>query len=223
MFTGIIQAVGSIEQISGNDTDKTLTINASGLDLTNTEIGDSIAIDGVCLTVTAVKDRLFSADVSHETLTCTTLKRLEKGSLVNLEKAMTPATPFGGHIVTGHVDAVGNLLDKSEDGACYRYVFDMPEQIAKYLATKGSVTINGVSLTLNGVNDATAENRANFHVLLIPHTENVTNLGKLTVGDDVNLEVDLIARYVERMLTANVPEKGIKTGLALDDIRRFGL
>jgi riboflavin synthase len=182
MFTGIVQAVGRIVR------QNPLQIDAGPLDLSGVAIGDSICVQGVCLTVTAIRGRGFTADVSEETLRVTT--GLDRPGAVNLEKSLAVGDTLGGHLVTGHVDGVGEVT--SRDGSVFR--FRMPEALAKYVAIKGSVCVDGVSLTVNRVV------RDEFEVNLIPHTLKVTTLARLEPGAKVNLEVDLIARYVERML-----------------------
>ena len=195
MFTGIIQAIGRIEKLTPKGGDVELTIHVADLDLTTTVLGDSIAVNGVCLTAVALNSTSFTADVSVETINCTTLKTLKVGTAVNLEKALTLQTPLGGHLVSGHVDGVGTLSQRYADARSERYVFTAPSSIAKYIATKGAITINGISLTVNAVDGDS------FSVNIVPHTQSKTTLGDLTHGDEVNLEVDLIARYVERLVT----------------------
>ena len=198
MFTGIIQALGRVAALDGNALGARLRIDAGGLDMGDVALGDSIAVDGCCLTVVAFDANGFAADVSRETFDCTA--GFAAGAGVNLEKALRAGDRLGGHLVTGHVDGVGDIVSITPDGDSRRYEFRMPLELAKYVARKGSVTVNGVSLTVN----ATGPDR--FHVNLIPHTLTVTNLGTLRAGDRVNLEVDLIARYVERMLTGDPQE-----------------
>lgn len=192
MFTGIVQAVGSIARSQARGQDVRLTIAAGGLDLADVRLGDSIAVNGVCLTVIEKQTASFDVDVSVETLRCTT--GFVSGGEVNLEKALRLADRLGGHLVSGHVDGVGEVLRFAPTGDCYVLEIIAPDAIAKYVAAKGSITINGVSLTVNRV----AENR--FDVNLIPHTLEVTTLKHLKPGSRVNLEVDLLARYAERLL-----------------------
>lgn len=182
MFTGIVQAVGRILR-----TDP-LEIDCAGLDLADVAVGDSVCVQGVCLTVTATRPRAFTADVSAETLRVTT--GLDLPGQVNLEKSLTLGGKLGGHLVTGHVDGVGEVAKRSGTVVAFR----APKPLAKYIASKGSICIDGVSLTVNGVDGEV------FEVNLIPHTLEVTTLSRLAPGVRVNLEVDLIARYVERML-----------------------
>lgn len=192
MFTGIIQAVGSIARSQARGQDVRLTITAGGLDLADVQLGDSIAVNGVCLTVIEKQAASFNVDVSAETLRCTI--GFASGGAVNLEKALRLADRLGGHLVSGHVDGVGEVLRFEPAGDCSVLEIIAPDDIAKYVAAKGSITINGVSLTVNHV----AENR--FDVNLIPHTLEVTTLKHLKPGSRVNLEVDLLARYAERLL-----------------------
>ena len=192
MFTGIVQAVGSIARSQARGQDVRLTIAAGGLDLADVRLGDSIAVNGVCLTVIEKQAASFDVDVSAETLRCTT--GFASDGEVNLEKALRLADRLGGHLVSGHVDGVGEVLRFAPAGDCYVLEIIAPDAIAKYVAAKGSITVNGVSLTVNRV----AENR--FDVNLIPHTLEVTTLKHLKPGSRVNLEVDLLARYAERLL-----------------------
>lgn len=194
MFTGIIQAVGQIAQRDSTGIDARLYIKTGRLDLHTVQLGDSIAVSGVCLTVVTLQNDGFWADVSGETLKRTTLGELRVGSQVNLEKALTPQTPLGGHIVSGHVDGVGDITQRSDEGRSVRFQIRTPNELARYIAQKGSICIEGVSLTVNTV--AGAE----FTVNLVPHTLAMTTLQQAQVGHRVNLEVDIIARYLERLL-----------------------
>lgn len=193
MFTGIVQSVGRVARIEARGGDTRLVIDAAGLDVSDVAIGDSIAVGGVCLTVIALDGEAFAADVSVETLSCTTLGALRVGTPVNLEKALRLADRLGGHLVSGHVDGVGRVVSITPDARSQRWMFDVPRALARYIAAKGSVCVDGVSLTVNEV-DGTR-----FGVNLIPHTVEVTTFGTRRVDDAVNIEVDLIARYVERM------------------------
>ena len=192
MFTGIIQAVGKVSASQTRAQDVRLSIAAGGLDLADVQLGDSIAVNGVCLTVIEKQAHSFAVDVSAETLRCTTGFALD--SAVNLEKALRLADRLGGHLVSGHVDGVGEVIRFAPAGDCFVLEVAAPDTIAKYVAAKGSITIDGVSLTVNHV----AGNR--FEVNLIPHTLEVTTLKRLKPGSYVNLEVDLLARYAERLL-----------------------
>jgi len=196
MFTGIIQDVGQVASREMRGVDARLVITTKNLDLTDTAIGDSICVQGVCLTVVALTPDSFTADVSHETLSLTTLGDLKAGSSVNLEPALRAGDRLGGHLVSGHVDGVAQVSATSTDGDSLRVKITVPAELARYIARKGSVTVNGVSLTVNEVEGAT------FGVNLIPHTQAVTTLGRLQPGTRVNLEVDQMARYAERLLGA---------------------
>jgi riboflavin synthase len=200
MFTGIIQAIGEIADREARDGDLRLRIRTGTLPLEGITAGDSIAVEGVCLTVTVLDADGFRADVSRETLALTTLGDKTAGAAVNLEKAVTLGQPLGGHLVSGHVDGIGRLLSRSEDARSARLAFEVPTGLARYIARKGSICVNGVSLTVNEVEGA------RFGVNLVPHTLSVTTLSRLQVGDCVNLEVDLIARYLERLGAASGPD-----------------
>jgi riboflavin synthase len=194
MFTGIIQDLGRVVSREMRGVDARLVISSKQLDLANTAIGDSISVQGVCLTVTSLTVDSFSADVSHETLSLTTLGQLEVGSAVNLEPALRAGDRLGGHLVSGHVDGIAHVASTGRDGDSLRVRVTVPDDLARYIARKGSVTLDGVSLTVNEVEGAT------FGVNLIPHTQGVTTLGKLQSGARLNLEVDQMARYVERLV-----------------------
>ena len=193
MFTGIVQAVGRIAVRETRGSDARLVIDAGALDLADVGLGDSIAVAGVCLTVVAIDGARWTADVSAETLDLTTLGALAVGDGVNLEKALRLADRLGGHLVSGHVDGVGHVVAVEDDGGSQRWTFRVPVPLARYIAAKGSICVDGVSLTVNSIApDA-------FGVTLIPHTLAVTTFGARTKGDPVNLEVDLVARYLERL------------------------
>ncbi len=196
MFTGIIAAIGRIAAIESSGADRRVRIDAGALDLSDVATGDSIAVGGCCLTALDIAEGQFSADVSVETLRLTTLGDAAVGDKLNLEKALRLADRLGGHLVSGHIDATGKVVAISDDARSQRWTFEVPQRIAKYIAKKGSVCIDGVSLTVNEV-DGTR-----FGVNLIPHTQTVTTFGERCVGDAVNVEVDLIARYAERLATA---------------------
>ena len=196
MFSGIIADVGQIKSTQNRDGGLRLTINTYALGLDDVQLGDSIAVNGVCLTVIAIDGKAFSVDVSCETLACTVGLEAQHAP-VNLEKALRLSDRLGGHLVSGHVDGVGEVVTFDDLGESWKLVIRAPQNLAKFIAIKGSITINGVSLTINQVN--TCE----FALNLIPHTLQMTTLKNLTVGSRVNLEVDLIARYVERMMSAD--------------------
>jgi riboflavin synthase len=200
MFSGIIAEVGSIKQATDRDGGLRLVIATSALDLSDVQTGDSIAVNGVCLTVIAHSVDSFTVDVSRETLDCTDGLDVP-GAPVNLEKALRLADRLGGNLVSGHVDGVGVVITFTDLGESWKLEVRAPQALAKYIAGKGSITINGVSLTINQVADI-AGTGCQFSVNLIPHTLVMTNLKNLRAGSRVNLEIDLIARYVERMMQA---------------------
>ena len=196
MFTGIVQDVGRIAALKARGGDLRVTVEVDRLSLARTRPGDSIAVAGVCLTVLDLTGRTFAADVSNETRSLTTFGDFVVGARVNLEPALRAGDALGGHLVSGHVDGLGTVLDLGGDARSMRVRFRAPNALARYLARKGSVTIDGVSLTVNDVEGEV------FGVNLIPHTWTVTTLGELTPGRRVNLEIDQVARYVERLLGA---------------------
>jgi riboflavin synthase len=197
MFTGIIQSKGSIKEIFSSSDGARLKINTNALDLSDTNVGDSIAVDGVCLTVTELTESSFTADVSNETLTCTTFSALKQGKNVNLERSLRVNQGIDGHLVSGHVDGIGAVNSIEKDGDSVRIKIEVQGDIIKYIAKKGSICINGVSLTVNSV-----ENNF-FDVNIVPHTLSATTLGDLSLKSNVNIEIDQIARYVERLLSQN--------------------
>lgn len=197
MFTGIIQAVGRVARVEPRGGDVRLHVETGALDLADAALGDSIAVSGVCLTAVTLDAHGFAADVSNETLSLTTLGALKPGAVVNLEKALRLADRLGGHLVSGHVDGLGKVVAIAPDARSQRWQFEVPAALARYIAAKGSVCIDGVSLTVNEV----AGNR--FGVNLIPHTVEHTAFHARRAGDAVNIEVDLIARYVERLVHAD--------------------
>ncbi|RNF31601.1 riboflavin synthase subunit alpha [Massilia aurea] len=204
MFTGIVAAVGNITSVSplagGLDAGVRLVVDAGPLPLADVALGDSIAINGACMTVVEKTDKAFTVDVSRESLNKTV--GLEAQGEVNLEKALTLAERLGGHLVSGHVDGLGVVHSFEPVGESFELIVDAPHELAKFLAYKGSVVVNGVSLTVNRVEDIDADGKkvCRFSINLIPHTIEVTTLKHLKAGSKVNLEIDLIARYVERML-----------------------
>jgi len=214
MFTGIIQAIGSVGAIHDSGGDWRLVINSTQLDFSDVVLGDSIAVSGVCLTAVALGADCFEADVSRETLACTTLRELQIGTLVNLEKALTPQSRLGGHLVSGHVDGIAELLGRRPDGRSERLVLRVPAALARYIAHKGSVCLDGVSLTVNEVDGN------DFGVNIIPHTAESTTLHAWTPGRHVNLEVDVISRYLERLLQGGAEIGG--EGLTFDLLARAG-
>jgi riboflavin synthase len=194
MFTGIIQAVGNIQSCEKRDGDARLKINTGALDMASMSLGDSIAVNGVCLTAIEYSENSFSADVSGESLSRTTLGDLKTGEKVNLEMAVTPTTHLGGHLVSGHVDGVGEVIKRWDDARSERFIIRAPDSLAKYIAEKGSICVDGISLTVNGITGC------EFELNIVPHTLDSTTMGEYKVGQHVNLEVDIIARYLERLL-----------------------
>ena len=196
MFTGLVECVGKITGVEKRGGDLTISIDANGLDVAAIALGDSIAVSGVCLTVTKIKGSNILMDVSKETIDCTSFKNLAVGLSVNLEQSVTPTTRLGGHLVSGHVDGMGTVEFLREDARSVRIGIRVPKSLAKYIAVKGSVCVDGVSLTVNNVeNDL-------FDVNIIPHTMTMTTLKFYSEGRLVNIEVDVVARYLERLLTA---------------------
>ncbi|MDC5807585.1 riboflavin synthase [Vibrio europaeus] len=196
MFTGIVEAVGTLTAITPKGEDISVTVEVGKLDMSDVKLGDSIATNGVCLTVVDYNATSYSADLSLETLQKTGFTDYQAGDKVNLEKAMLPTTRFGGHIVSGHVDAVGEIVERNMVGRAIEFWVAMPADIAKYVAEKGSITVDGISLTVNDL-------RKNaFKLTIVPHTGEETTIADFHVGRKVNLEVDVLARYMERLLTS---------------------
>jgi riboflavin synthase len=193
MFTGIIVATGRVTSLAEKGGDLEMAIDAAALDLGRLAVGDSISVQGACLTVTRMDGTRFFADVSRETLAKTTLGRLNSGSRVNLEPSLRAGDALGGHWVSGHVDAVGKLTALVQDARSWRMEFELPGSLMRFVAPKGSICINGVSLTVNQVDGR------RFDVSIIPHTYQVTTLGELKLDDGVNIEIDVIARYIGRL------------------------
>ncbi len=224
MFTGLISEIGVVRRVVSSGAATRLTIDATYQGL---ELGESIAVAGVCLTVARIGQGSFEADASEETLRRTTLGAARAGTRMNLERAVRPHDRLGGHLVTGHVDAVGKLVEVAAIGGAKKLTIGLDPELARYVAEKGSITIDGVSLTLNGAS-APGERQAWFHVAIIPHTQDKTTLQDLSVGAPVNLEVDLVARYVARLMAfpqapAAHSESGSKSTLqALLETHGFG-
>ncbi len=195
MFTGLIQAVGHIEARQPAGGDLRITIATGGLPMHDVQLGESIAVSGVCLTVVKFDAGSFSADVSNETLALTTLANLPVGAAVNLERSLLPTTRMGGHLVSGHVDGLGRVEHVHDDGRSQRWRFSAPKNLLRYIAVKGSVAVDGVSLTVN------AADETGFEVNLVPHTVAHTAFSRTGIGSSVNIEVDMVARYVERLAT----------------------
>ena len=194
MFTGIVAAVGTVADISMQDGEGTFRFATGGLSLDGVQTGDSIAVNGCCLTVTELHADGFSADLSRETIDCTTHGSRETGDRVNFERALTAGDALGGHLVTGHVDGVGTVTALDPDGDSLRLTIEAPGTLARYIAAKGSVCVDGTSLTVNSVDGDS------FAMMIIPHTQNETIIGGYAPGTRVNIEVDIIARYLERFL-----------------------
>ncbi|HEV2702662.1 MAG TPA: riboflavin synthase [Steroidobacteraceae bacterium] len=195
MFTGIVLDIGTVAARTERGGDLRLAIRVNHLDLSRTAVGDSICVQGCCVTAVALGSDAFEADLSRETLNLTTLGALTVGSAVNLEPALRAGDALGGHLVSGHVDGVGGVLSRTSDARSTRMVIEAPTALARFIARKGSITVDGVSLTVNDVEGP------RFGINLIPHTLEVTTLGQLAAGATVNLEIDQVARYVERLLS----------------------
>jgi len=209
MFTGIIESVGEVAALERKGEDLRLRIRTGKLDLETVAIGDSIATSGVCLTVVELPGDGFWADVSSETLACSCIGDLKISDRVNLEKALTPITPLGGHLVSGHVDGVAEVVSRRDDGRSVRFRMRAPDTLARYIAAKGSVCVDGISLTVNVVQGP------EFELNIVPHTLVETTIGEFQPGRNFNLEVDIIARYLERLLLggSTQPEEGISMEL----------
>ena len=217
MFTGIIESIGRIAKMEMRGGDVRLHIATGKLDLSDVALGDSIAVNGVCLTAVVLPGDGFVADVSNETLSLTSLGQLSTGSPVNLEKALTMSTRLGGHLVSGHVDGLGEVIAKSEDARSIRFTVKAPDELAKYIAHKGSITVDGTSLTVNAVKGAA------FELNIVPHTAQETIMSEYEVGRKVNLEVDLVARYLERLLLGDkVADAHAQGGLNMQKLMEAG-
>ncbi len=200
MFTGIIEALGEIAETRLQGGDLRLRVKTGRLDLSDVKLGDSIAVNGVCLTAVELPGDGFWADVSRETLAHTEFEQLRSGDQVNLEKALTPSSRLGGHIVSGHVDGIGTIIHKQDDGRSIRFTIQAPKALSRYIAVKGSICVDGVSLTVNKVDGEC------FQLNIVPHTLEETLIKYYSVGQRINLEVDLIARYLERLLQGGSPQ-----------------
>jgi riboflavin synthase len=207
MFTGIIESIGTLREIVQRGGDVRLTVDTGSLDLSDVKLGDSIATNGVCLTAVALTGSGFSADVSRETLSLTTLHQLNPGSRVNLEKALTLSSRLGGHLVSGHVDGIGRVVERHGDARSIRFQIQAPDSLAKYIAHKGSICVDGTSLTVNTVEGA------KFELNIVPHTLQETIMEAYRPGTEVNLEVDLIARYLERLMMGEQAAEGAASGV----------
>lgn len=207
MFTGIIQAIGTIRAMQPTGGDLRLTIATGKLDMADVQLGDSIAVNGVCLTAVTLDSSSFSADVSRETLSLTSIGQLNLGSPVNLEKALTLSTRLGGHLVSGHVDGLGEVIERYDDARSVRFRLKAPDQLAKYIAAKGSICVDGTSLTVNKVDGAY------FELNIVPHTLQETIMSGYRSGSKVNLEVDVVARYLERLLLGDKAAEASASGI----------
>ena len=216
MFTGIIQAVGEVATLQPRGGDVRLRIRTRKLDLGDVVLGDSIAVNGVCLTAVELPGDGFVADVSRETLSLTSLGQLESGSPVNLEKALTLATRLGGHLVSGHVDGLGVVIERHDDARSVRFTIEAPADLARYIAHKGSITVDGTSLTVNAVSGR------RFELNIVPHTLQETIMDGYVAGREVNLEVDLVARYLERLLLGDKAAEADATPIDLAMLVRTG-
>jgi riboflavin synthase len=217
MFTGIIESVGRVQQVTPRSGDVRLTIATTKLDLADVKLGDSIATNGICLTVIELTGQGFVADVSNETLRRTCLKTWKVGTAVNLEKALMPTSRLGGHIVSGHVDGLGEIISFKQDARSLQYQVRAPDELAKYISEKGSITVDGISLTVNAIDGAV------FSLNIVPHTVQETNVGSWQVGSVVNLEVDLLARYLERLLLGSKAAQSTpKNDISLEFLAKHG-
>ena len=216
MFTGIIQAIGEVAALEQRGGDVRLRIRSGKLDLGDVSLGDSIAVNGVCLTAVELPGDGFVADVSRETLSLTSLGQLQTGSPVNLEKALTLATRLGGHLVSGHVDGLGTVLERHDDARSVRFTIEAPAELARYIAHKGSITVDGTSLTVNAVDGR------KFELNIVPHTLQETIMDGYVAGRQVNLEVDLVARYLERLLLGDKAAESGAGGVDLAMLVRTG-
>lgn len=203
MFTGIIEAVGKVQSVRQAGGDVRLTIDAAGLDMNDVKLGDSIATSGVCLTVVDFGAHWYAADVSLETISRTSLNSWKTGTRVNLEKALLPTTRLGGHLVSGHVDGLGEIMLARQDARSLYFEVKAPDALAKYMAEKGSITVDGISLTINHLNGAL------MSLNLVPHTATQTTINDWQVGSKVNLEIDVLARYLERLLMGDKAAQSI--------------
>lgn len=216
MFTGIVEAVGRLRAITPRGEDVTVTVEVGNLDMSDVKLGDSIATNGVCLTVVAFDQHSYQADLSVETLKKSSFANSQAGDKVNLEKAMLPTTRFGGHIVSGHVDGVGEIVERNHVGRAIEFWVQMPAELSKYVAEKGSITVDGISLTVNDL-------RKNaFKLTIVPHTTAETTIDSFHVGRKVNLEVDVLARYMERLLRGAEADAQPESRITLEFLQQNG-
>ena len=216
MFTGIIESVGTIRRVEPRAGDLRLTVAVGKLDMSDVRLGDSIATNGVCLTVVEMGADYYVADVSQETVRRTTLATIRTGTRVNLEKALTPTTRLGGHLVSGHVDGVGEVVEVWPEARSIRFRIKAPDNLARYIAEKGSITTDGVSLTVNAIDGAV------FDLNIVPHTVQETNIGDWAPGFKLNIEVDVLARYLERLLLADKAATPSSGGISLSFLQEHG-
>ena len=215
MFTGIVETVGTLEALTAKGDDISIRVNVGTLDMSDVQLGASIATNGVCLTVVAFTSNTYTADLSVETLKKTGFTNYKVGDKVNLEKAMLPTTRFGGHIVSGHVDGVGEIVERQQAGRAVEFWVAMPAELSKYVAEKGSITVDGISLTVNDL-------RKNaFKLTIVPHTSAQTTMNDFQVGRKVNLEVDVMARYLERLISAK-EEAEPESRLTMEFLQKHG-
>lgn len=216
MFTGIVEAVGTLTAITPKGEDISISVDAGALDMSDVKLGDSIATNGVCLTVVAFDDHSYSADLSLETLKKSGFAHYKVGDKVNLEKAMLPTTRFGGHIVSGHVDGVGEIVERNTVGRAIEFWVAIPSELSRYIAEKGSVTVDGISLTVNDL-------RKNaFKLTIVPHTSQETTIDQFQVGSKVNLEVDVLARYLERLLQGGREAEQPESRITMEFLQQNG-
>ncbi|MCG7530645.1 riboflavin synthase [Psychrobium sp. MM17-31] len=215
MFTGIIESVGTLSQMSAQGDGYRVEIKTGKLDLSDVKLGDSIASNGVCLTVVALNGDSFVADVSGETVSLTGFANYQLGQVINLEKAVTPTTRLGGHMVSGHVDGIGTIESISNNGSSMDYWVCSPHQLMRYIALKGSITIDGISLTVNGLDGD------KFRLTIVPHTSDETTIKYFEVGTKVNVEVDQIARYLERLMQVSASDEK-SSNIDMDLLARSG-
>lgn len=214
MFTGIIESVGKLTQLTPQSDGYRVEISTGKLDLSDVKLGDSIASNGVCLTVVAINEHSFCADVSGETVSLTGFANYSLGQVINLEKAVTPTTRLGGHMVSGHIDGIGRILRVEPKGNSCDYWIESPPELMPYIALKGSITIDGISLTVNGLDDSS------FRLTIVPHTSEETTINSFSIGTKVNIEVDQIARYLERLMSFKNPE--LTSSINMDLLARSG-
>jgi riboflavin synthase len=216
MFTGIVQALGRVTGWERKSQGARLCLTSPDLDMSKISRGESIAVSGVCLTVTDIQANVLGMDVSSETLARSTLRYVRLGAEINLETALTPVSRFGGHLVSGHVDGIGEIASREQSGDSVQLTIATPPRLARYIAEKGSICVDGVSLTVNGIAGA------DFNVMIIPHTLQVTTLKHLTPGSRVNIEVDLVARYLERLMLGASAADANDPGITQDLLVRYG-